>query len=92
MNPARRSTRTAIDMINDCFRHQHPEAYGREPVPSAVVPLELRYGRDPMYATMTAELPEESMGNPDAAPLDDASEGGVGSRPICVIRRGGSYH
>ena len=88
MNTARR---TALDMINDCFRHQHPEAYGREAVPGAVVPLELRYGRDPMYVTMTAELPEESMGNPDAEQLDDTSAGDAGPRSIRVIRRGGSY-
>ncbi|HET8578398.1 MAG TPA: hypothetical protein VFO18_14990 [Methylomirabilota bacterium] len=78
-------------MINDCFRHQHPEAYGREPVAGAVVPLELRYGRDPMYVTMTAELPEETMGNPEAASLDDGPGGDSCSRSIRVTRRASSY-
>jgi len=36
----------AGDMINRCFRHQHPEAYGRDEVHEPAVPLNLRYGSD----------------------------------------------
>lgn len=62
--------RSALDMIADCFRHQHPEAFGRPPVPGAIVPNELRYGRDDLPVTAAASiLPEEQMGNPEAAPL-----------------------
>jgi hypothetical protein len=63
-------------MINDCFRHQHPEAYGREPVPGAIVPAELRYGRDPMYASPAYEIPEERMGDPDAVQLGESTSRG----------------
>jgi hypothetical protein len=63
-------------MINDCFRHQHPEAYGRESVPGAIVPAELRYGRDPMYASPAYEVPEERMGDPDAVPLGEVAPRG----------------
>jgi hypothetical protein len=76
MNNAQRTTRSALDMINDCFRHQHPEAYGRESVPGAIVPAELRYGRDPMYASPAYEVPEERMGDPDAVPLGEVAPRG----------------
>ena len=33
-------------MINQCFRHQHPEAYGSLEVSEPSVPAGLRYGRD----------------------------------------------
>jgi hypothetical protein len=32
---------SAIDMIAACFRHQHPEAFGGEPVPVPALPLEV---------------------------------------------------
>jgi len=66
------TTRSAIDMINDCFRHQHPEAYGREEVGAAVVPPTLRYGRDEIGSLPSEAIPEEEMGRPDAVPLGDA--------------------
>ena len=59
-------------MINDCFRHQHPEAYGGDPVPGGNVPAELRYGRDPMYVSLAFEIPEE-MGDPNAVPLSETA-------------------
>jgi hypothetical protein len=62
--------RSALEMIADCFRHQHPEAFGRPPVPGAIVPNELRYGRDePPVIAASSILPEEPMGDPEAAPL-----------------------
>jgi hypothetical protein len=62
--------RTAIEMIADCFRHQHPEAYGGAPVPGAILPNEVRYGRDDLpVSSPSAVIPEEPMGNPDAPPL-----------------------
>jgi hypothetical protein len=63
---------SAIDMINLCFRHQHPEAYGGEPVADAIVPTELRYGRDEIHVPPTPVIAEESMGDPEAVPLGDA--------------------
>lgn len=57
---------SAINMINACFRHQHPEAYDREPVPEGIVPTELRYGRDEYHVPPTPVIPEESMGDPEA--------------------------
>src|SRR5262245_28985690 len=63
--------RSALDMIADCFRHQHPEAFGRPPVPAAVLPVEVRYGRDDMSQPAPAQvLIEESMGNPHALALE----------------------
>ena len=62
--------RSALEMIADCFRHQHPEAFGRPPVPGAIVPNELRYGRDDLpVSTPVGIIPEEPMGDPEAAPL-----------------------
>ena len=65
--PAPRST---SQMIDDCFRHQHPEAYGRVPVPHAAVPWELECGRDHMVGSPTRAVAEEPMGHPTAVPLD----------------------
>jgi hypothetical protein len=59
-------------MINDCFRHQHPEAYGREPVPQAGVPWDLQCGRDHLTPSVPSAIPEESMGDPEARTLDPA--------------------
>lgn len=60
--------RSTTDMINDCFRHQHPEAYGRPETPEVVLPRELRYGaEEPILPTPA--LPEMPMGNPEARDL-----------------------
>jgi hypothetical protein len=68
-SPAR-GERSAIDMIADCFRHQHPEAFGQTPVPGPVLPGELRGGRDEAPPPRLAEfIPEEPMGHPAAARL-----------------------
>jgi hypothetical protein len=62
--------RSTSDMIQDCFRHQHPEAYGREAVPQIALPWRFVCGRDHMASMPASALPEESMGNPNAPPLD----------------------
>jgi hypothetical protein len=62
--------RTTSEMINDCFRHQHPEAYGGDPVPQAAVPWDLQCGRDHLVASPASTLPEEAMGNPGAHQID----------------------
>lgn len=62
------SKRSTTDMINDCFRHQHPEAYGRPEVAEAVVPSELRYGPAERVPESPI-IPETPMGNPEAVPL-----------------------
>jgi hypothetical protein len=58
---------TTADMIDTCFRHQHPEAYGREPIwegyGTTVVSAE------PAPTASADSLPEEPMGHPDAIPL-----------------------
>jgi hypothetical protein len=63
-------SRSTSQMIDDCFRHQHPEAYGRPQVAQVAVPWELECGRDHMSTSATAAVPEEAMGAPDAVPLD----------------------
>jgi hypothetical protein len=62
--------RTTSQMINDCFRHQHPEAYGRDPVPQGAVPWDLQCGRDHLVTAATSTIAEEPMGNPNASPID----------------------
>ena len=62
--------RTTSEMINDCFRHQHPEAYGGDPVPQAAVPWDLQCGRDHLVASPASTVPEEPMGNPSAHAID----------------------
>lgn len=57
--------RSAADMINQCFRHQHPEAYGRPEVSDVPLPRDLRYGAEETIPA-TPILPEEPMGNPGA--------------------------
>jgi hypothetical protein len=60
--------RSTADMINDCFRHQHPEAYGRPETTEIILPPELRYGvEEPVVAT--SPLPEVPMGDPGARRL-----------------------
>src|SRR5262245_22784080 len=67
-----RRDRDTLQMINDCFRHQHPEAYGRDPVPQVGVPWDLQCGRDHLTPSAPSAIPEESMGNPEARALDPA--------------------
>ncbi len=72
MTPAtseRPARRTAADMITDCFRHQHPEAYGRPEVGDVALPRELRYGMEEIILP-TSVLPEMPMGYPDARDYD----------------------
>jgi len=65
-------SRSALEMIADCFRHQHPEAFGLPPVPGAIVPAEVRYGRDDVRPSAPVEmLVEEVMGNPRAVSLEE---------------------
>ncbi len=56
-------------MINTCFRHQHPEAYGDMEVGEPRVPASLRYGQDRLPAPSGEFLAEEVLGYPGAAPL-----------------------
>ncbi len=60
--------RSASDMMDRCFRHQHPEAYGRPEMVEASVPTQLRYGVGETVRE-SAVIPEEPMGSPDAVPL-----------------------
>ena len=65
-------SRSALEMIADCFRHQHPEAFGLPPVPGAIVPAEVRYGRDDVRPSAPVDmLVEEVMGNPRAVSLEE---------------------
>jgi hypothetical protein len=62
--------RSAIEMIADCFRHQHPEAFGNAPVAGPVLPADMRGGRDEALPPRLAEfIPEEPMGHPDSVRL-----------------------
>jgi hypothetical protein len=64
-----RVAQSSLAMIAACFRHQHPEAFGREPVPGVVLPINLRYGRDEIWQSPPTEaLPEECL-NRRVAPL-----------------------
>ena len=63
---------SAAAMINMCFRHQHPEAYGQAEVSEPLVPASLRYGRDQEpLAPSCVYVQEEPMGFSDAEPLRD---------------------
>lgn len=63
--------RSTAQMINDCFRHQHPEAYGRDAVPDIALPWRVVCGRDHHVASEPGSaLREEPMGHPQASPLD----------------------
>lgn len=59
----------AAEMVNVCYRHQHPEAYGRPEGVEATIPREVRYGAEETWLPGPA-LPEEPSGRPDAVPLD----------------------
>lgn len=58
----------AAEMVNRCFRHQHPEAYGRGEIGEAILPPELRYGLEDAILP-TPAIPEMQTGDPDAIPL-----------------------
>ena len=55
----------AAVMIDTCFRHQHPEAYGEIEVPEPLVPVQLRYGHDRSPVPSLECLVEDSLGYPD---------------------------
>ena len=61
-------SRSAIEMIRACFRHQHPEEFGACLVADVTVPAHLRYGADDIYPGGAA-VPEEPMGNPGAVAI-----------------------
>ncbi len=70
--------RSALDMIADCFRHQHPEVFGRPAVPGPVLPIEVRYGRDDVRQSPPAQsIMEEAMGYPGAIALSDVVRAGA---------------
>ncbi|HJV58498.1 MAG TPA: hypothetical protein VJ971_21105 [Methylomirabilota bacterium] len=56
-------------MIDRCFRHQHPEAYGEIQIAEPPLPIRLRYGQDRSPAPSRECLPEDVLGYPDAVPL-----------------------
>jgi hypothetical protein len=56
---------STLEMIRACFRHQHPEDFGRAMVDEGLIPPELRYGTDHVHPAGRI-LPEEPMGDPDA--------------------------
>lgn len=62
--------RSAVPMVNRCFRHQHPEAYDRDEVPEPSIPPNLRHGLgDTYYPASQESISEElGMGVPDARP------------------------
>ena len=67
-----RGNHSSLAMIAACFRHQHPEAFGRDPVPGVVLPMHLRYGRDEIRQSPLSEaMPEERIGREDVTPLAD---------------------
>jgi hypothetical protein len=55
-------------MVDRCFRHQHPEAYGRPEVGDPLIPTQLRYGSEE-FIPESPPVPEEPMGDPQAVPL-----------------------
>jgi len=64
-------------MIAACFRHQHPEGEGREAIPQADLPEELRTRREEMRpSSQGSTLPEERFAYPGAMPLDQEPFGG----------------
>lgn len=56
-------------MVQRCFRHQHPEAYGGAQPAEPDVPSELRYGSDSNRSGGEHRM-QEPMGAPDAVLLD----------------------
>jgi hypothetical protein len=60
-------------MIDRCFRHQHPEAYGGAEVPEPQVPVGLRHGSDPLPAASSIHSMEEDIGLRDVRPLESGA-------------------
>ncbi len=52
----------AAAMIDRCFRHQHPEAYGGFEVSEPIVPVHLRYGRDHAVHSVAGLAEEPCLG------------------------------
>lgn len=57
----------AADMINRCFRHQNPDAYGGESIEEPHIPAGLRYGGGDIPSTPET-LPQQEMGNGEVLP------------------------
>jgi len=76
-----RTERSTLEMIAACFRHQHPEDFGRELVSGVNLPPEVCYQRDEVgRARLAAAIQEEAMGDPGATSLLDDDEGGFASQ------------
>ena len=59
---------SSLAMIAACFRHQHPEEFGRE----AISPAEPSYGQcEAVASSPFTSIPEETMGYPGARPLTE---------------------
>ena len=56
-------------MVQRCFRHQHPECYGRREAAEAAVPVTLRYGMERTPTPSRECLPESDEGVPNAVRL-----------------------
>ncbi len=53
----------AHDMVQTCFRHQHPELYGRRSVEESIVPFRYREqtGRTPTYPASGVEPSDRGL-------------------------------
>lgn len=60
----------AAPMINACYRHQHPEVFGRPEIFAPCTGLGSQGEEPPSQGDHRAEEP---MGNPDAVQLDGGS-------------------
>ena len=58
-------------MVNACFRHQHPDAYGEPEIAEPMVPIDIRYGRDSLPPPSTSCLTEELLAYPGVRPLEE---------------------
>jgi hypothetical protein len=63
----------AHDMVQRCFRHQHPELYDRREVPEETLPMTLRYGTGGIVERRGADLNPADRGRMDAVTLPDDS-------------------
>src|SRR5262245_20943167 len=57
-------------MVNACYRHQCPEAFGGNEVGDACVPVNLRYGNDRTPVSREV-LDEEIVGDRTLQPITD---------------------